>query len=249
MTTTTRVLTKVFKQVIEKPAKQRRQRIATAVAGFSGVLLILVGALITALAYEERNDQAYRFWNHFVSELGEVGVSRLAWVFNGSLILGGVGIVIFMVGLARLIPGWFRYVFSIAGLATGISGTLVGFFPMNQLQPHIQVAMQFFNMGLLAMMLFSLYVLFARQRTFPRWFVIPGILATTCFAAFLYFPTPGDSSGGLPITQALIITNRPDMWWLAIMEWSAVLAVLGWVLLVSLYLWGGVRAGVFTIQE
>ncbi len=220
--------------IVTKPTKQR---LATAAAGIIGVTVILLGALITALAYEGRNGQAYRFWNHFVSELGEVGVSRLAWVFNGGLILGGVCIVIFMIGVARLLPGWFRYVFAVAGLATGISGTLVGVFPMNRLQPHIQVAMQFFNMGLVTMTLFSLYVLFARGRSFPRWFLIPGILATASFAAFLYFPTPGDISGGLPTTQALIITNRPDVWWLAIFEWAAVGAVLGWVLLVSLYLW------------
>ena len=221
--------------------KSTKQRLATAAAGIGGVAVILLDALIAALAYEGREGQAYRFWNHFVSELGEVGVSRLAWIFNGGLILGGVGIVIFMIGVTRLIPGWFRYVFAIAGLATGISGTLVGVFPMNRLQPHIQVAMQFFNMGLLSMTLFSLYVLFARQRTFPRWFVIPGILATACFAAFLYFPTPNDVSGGMPTTQALVITDRPAVWWLAIMEWSAVLAVLGWVLLVSLYLWTQAR--------
>ena len=221
--------------------KSTKQRLATAAAGIGGVAVILLDALIAALAYEGREGQAYRFWNHFVSELGEVGVSRLAWIFNGGLILGGVGIVIFMIGVTRLIPGWFRYVFAIAGLATGISGTLVGFFPMNRLQPHIQVAMQFFNMGLLSMTLFSLYVLFARQRTFPRWFVIAGILATACFAAFLYFPAPNDVSGGMPTTQALVITDRSDVWWLAIMEWSAVLAVLGWVLLVSLYLWTQAR--------
>ena len=226
---------------MKKPVKQRRQRIVTAAVGIGGVVVILLGALITSLAYEGREGQAYRFVNHFVSELGEVSVSRLAWVFNGGLILGGVGIILFMIGLARLMPSWFRYIFGIVGLTTGISGTLVGVFPMNQLQPHIQVAMQFFNMGLLAMTLFSLYVLFARQRTFPRWFVMPGILATASFAAFLYFPTPDDISGGMPTTQALIITNRPDVWWLAIMEWSAVLAVLGWVLLVSLYLWTQAR--------
>lgn len=219
-----------------------RQRLATAAVGITGVTVILLGALISALAYEGREGQAYRFWNHFVSELGEVGVARLAWVFNGGLILGGVCIVIFMIGLARQLRGAFRYVFIVAGLATGISGTLVGVFPMNQLKPHIQVAMQFFNMGLLSMTLFSLYVLFARQRSFPRWFLIPGIFAAASFAAFLYFPTPGDISGGLPTTQALIITNRPDVWWLAIFEWAAVGAVLGWVLLVSLYLWVGARA-------
>lgn len=221
--------------------QKRRQRLATAAVGIGGVSIILLGALISALAYEGRNGQAYRFLNHFVSELGEVGVARLAWAFNGGLILGGVCIVIFMIGVARLLPGWFRYVFAVAGLATGISGTLVGVFPMNQLKPHIQVAMQFFNMGMLSMTLFSLYVLFARQRTFPRWFVVPGILATASFAAFLYFPTPGDISGGLPTTQALIITNRPAVWWLAIFEWAAVGAVLGWVLLMSLYLWTQAR--------
>ncbi len=65
--------------------QKRRQRLATAAVGIGGVSIILLGALISALAYEGRNGQAYRFLNHFVSELGEVGVARLAWAFNGGL--------------------------------------------------------------------------------------------------------------------------------------------------------------------
>ena len=61
----------------------------TSRAGLIGSGAIALGSLLTALAYHGRAGEAYSVLNHFVSELGEVGVAPLAWAFNTGLFLGG----------------------------------------------------------------------------------------------------------------------------------------------------------------
>ena len=106
--------------------------------------------------------------NHFVSELGEVGVSKLAWMFNTMLVLGGTCITLHILGLALQIRSWFRIILGVSGLITGVSAAMVGVFPMNNIQPHIKVAMLFFNMGLFTMTIFAIYVAFSRKQEYPR---------------------------------------------------------------------------------
>lgn len=71
----------------------------THICGFLGSAIIVLGSLITAIPYRGKEGESYSILNHFISELGEVGVSRLAPVFNASLIAGGVVLLIFVLGL------------------------------------------------------------------------------------------------------------------------------------------------------
>lgn len=217
-----------------------RQRLPTvsALAGLTGTAVLALGSLITALAYSGRKGEPYSLLNHFVSELGEVGVSELAWLFNGTLFVGGLCLTVFLLGLAAYMrAGWFSILFGLVGLVTGVSGALVGIFPMNNLVPHARVAMMFFNMGLVATLLFSLYVLFSRQRRFPKWMLAPGLLATAFFVAFLFYPQPA-TSGSIDIGEATrqLMANRPAVWPMAILEWGVLISILVWALVVSLYL-------------
>ena len=50
--------------------------------GIGGSLLITACMVITGLAYRGRQGEKYSIFNHFISELGEVGVSKAAAVFN-----------------------------------------------------------------------------------------------------------------------------------------------------------------------
>lgn len=131
--------------------------------GIFGASLVLLGVAISALFYVGRMDEPFTFRNHFVSELGEVGVSELAVVFNTGLFVGGLSLTVFLLGLAWLIKTRLGWVFAGLALITGISGTLVGAFPMNNLAPHITVAMSFFNMGQIMMLAFSIYLLFNKH--------------------------------------------------------------------------------------
>ncbi len=97
-----------------------------AFSGFLGPLVIAAGILISALGYSGVEGQAYSLRNHFVSELGQLGVSRLALVFNLSLVVGGILNTIFLTALALQVPGWPRYLTLLLGLGASICGTLVG---------------------------------------------------------------------------------------------------------------------------
>ena len=134
---------------------------ASSYIGQAGVLILLLSALMPAAFYIGRENETYSFLNHFISELGEIGVSPLAYIFNGGLILGGICISSFMLGMAIHIGGSWGLILGAIGLVTGISATLVGVFPMNQLEIHTAIANTFFYGGLLAALGYTLYVIFS----------------------------------------------------------------------------------------
>ena len=78
---------------------------ASSYIGQAGICIILLSALIAAASYVGKQNETYSFLNHFISELGEIGVSPLAHIFNGGLILGGLLTSFFMLGLATHISG------------------------------------------------------------------------------------------------------------------------------------------------
>lgn len=208
------------------------RRIAV-ITGAVGVGLIVLGSLLAALAYRGRLDEPYSFLNHFVSELGEVGVSDWAVVFNLGLIAGGLCLTVFMLALAVTLRHWFSLPFGLIGLVTGLSGALVGVFPMNDVDNHVTVAMTFFNTGWIATGLFALYVLLARKHAFPRWLAVPGLVATVCFVAFLQAATPGAESS---VDVLGVPEGRPDVWIVPILEWLVIASVLAWIALTALAL-------------
>lgn len=70
----------------------------TCLAGLFGVLVIVLGVLVSALVFVGDYGEPFSILNHNISELGERGVSELAWLFNASLVLGGLGLIVFMGG-------------------------------------------------------------------------------------------------------------------------------------------------------
>ena len=164
-------------------------------------------------------------------------------IARGGLLIGGVMLVVFLVALGRRIGGWLGALFGAVGLACGVCGTAVGAVPMNDLLPHIFWARSFFNLGLGTMLLFSLIALLGRPGL-PRRLALPGAVASLAFAAFLAIPQPTASAGGdiLGAVMAMLNSPRPTIWAPAILEWLAVLSVLGWALSVALSL-SGLRSG------
>ena len=205
-------------------------------SGVVGPLIIGLGIIISALAYSGNQGQSYSFLNHFVSELGEIDVSDLATVFNGGLILGGICNLAFMIYLASQFSGWIRYPLALLGAAAALCGTLVGVFPMNDLDRHIFVALGFFNLGLLVALIYSLIFLFKKDHPFPRWLAVPGMLNTAAFFIFNNFPPQFEEGIEFRDGMAGLFSNRPALIPLAVMEWIVILGILIWFLLLGSYL-------------
>ena len=191
-----------------------------------GVLIILLCVLITASFYIGRQNEAYSFLNHFISELGEIGVSPLAYLFNGGLILGGLFTSCFMLGMALHIGGSWGLCLGIVGLVTSITVTLVGIYPMNQLEIHMVTANTFFRGGLLVALVYSLYILCSRQPQLPKVTAIASGITMLAFALFLWF-LPASQEGSGSIVE--ILKNRPEIWALPILEWFVFLSVMVWI--------------------
>jgi|APSaa5957512622_1039677.scaffolds.fasta_scaffold10726_3 hypothetical protein len=209
----------------------------TAITGIIGAVTIILGSLISALFYNGRTNETYSFLNHFVSELGEVGVSDVPFIFNGGLIIGAFFLTLFLLGVAWLVRNWLGALFAVLALVTGISGLLVGVYPMNNIEPHITVAMLFFNTGQFTMLFFSVYVLFSKHPWFSKKLAIPGFITGIFFIVFLNMPS--STKGDVDIENAMLdlLYNRPTILPLAIFEWLIIAGLMSWVIYTCVHLW------------
>jgi len=210
------------------------------IPGLIGAGTIIIGALVTALFYHGSKGESYSFLNHFISELGQRGVSDLAWVFNICLIIGGIFLAFFMFELGVYIGRWYSYLAAAVGVVTGIAASLVGVFPMNNMDYHVPVAMTFFRGGLAAISLFTLIIIFDTRQKISRWLVIPGVITVAAFAIFLIMPKILGYSQG----KALSVPDiRPEFWLNPFLEWMVFFTILAWIITMSVYLINKSKSG------
>jgi hypothetical membrane protein len=203
-------------------------------AGLLGSTVIVIASVITAIAYSGIKGEAYSPLNHFVSELGELGVSELAPLFNLGLNVGGVGFVVFIAGLAVTRTGTLRVAYGITGVIAGIGGFFVGIFPMNDLGTHGAAALTFFLLGLVTVVLGSVDFWRAGDTRFPRWLAVLGAIDAVAFVAFLWL-LAGEAEGlGHP-------ADRVAIWPLTIFEWLLLVGILLWVFLAAATWWRATR--------
>lgn len=217
------------------------QRKLTSLCGLLGPVILVTGCAVTALPFHGEKGETYSLLNHLISELGVVGVSKLAAVFNGSLTIAGLIIAVFMAGLGRHLQTRLARAAAVSGVVSGILCSIVGRIPMNDLVPHLWAAFSFFSCGLLTVGLFSLVIARDEKKRLPRWLVVSGLMAFASFAAFLAYPlitrqTPVEI---VRVSQ----TARPDIWAAAILEWLVFITVTTWIVLVSVCLWAQKESG------
>jgi hypothetical membrane protein len=209
-------------------------------SGLLGSTVILVAVALTSLLYVGRQQERYSVFNHAISELGEVGVSRLANLFNGGLIVGGFIFIPFMIGLGLRLDSIWAKLGLLAGLGASGGCIAVGFLPMNRLEAHGRAAITFFRLGLVTILLFTMAIFAqpAGHTVVPLAANIFGGLAVSAYTVFLVLlsaqkPPLADTEempdpAGLP--------ERPRFWIVAIAEWTVFLTTLLWFLAVSLAL-------------
>jgi len=194
-----------------------------------GALIPLSTSLITALAYRGEDDEPYSPLNHFISELGKVGVSRLSWVFNLGLILAGLCMLLESISLGLMLDNLLGKIALGFGVISAISLAMVGLFPMNRRKPHGYAALAYFRSGLVMVILFSLAILFQKDETriFSRWLSLAGILPVTAFSTFLLMIQKAYKATEDPLATKDVA--RPKVWNLAIAEWSIFVTMLVWI--------------------
>lgn len=200
------------------------QRLAP-LAGLVGASVIGLGSVATAIAYSGTKGEGFSPLTHWVSELGQLGVSALSTVFNASLMFGGICFVIFMLGLGLVRRTWLAWIYAAIGVVAGVAGFFVGVYPMNFLDKHGLAALTFFNLGWIAVGLASIDFYRRPDPRFPRWLAIIGALTVVAFIGFLSVLLPLISSGaGLGAPDP-----RPEFWIVSTLEWAVLIGILAWV--------------------
>jgi hypothetical membrane protein len=209
--------------------------------GIIGIIILTFGFLIPSIAYTGEKGEAYSFLNHAISELGELGVSELAIMFNIFIFFGAIFALVFFIGLSLYIDNIISRIGGIIGVVSSLGGVFVGVFPMNFPGPHYIAAMTFFFGGMLTVFVFSLALLFDKEKKIHWIFSILGFIVALFFALFLFYPYAETYrvSGALSILYNLFY-ERPTFLLPFFFEWMTLITIMIWV---------GTLSIVFIIQK
>jgi len=203
------------------------------ILSLAGALSAILGSIIAGVAYRGQKGERYSLFNHFISELGEAGVSRLAWFFNLGLVLCGLCLIPAAVSLGLILPGVWAKLGMAAGIVTAVSIAMVGVYPMNKRTPHIRAAVTYFRFGLVMILLFTAAIaLQPEPARLPHGLWLAGLPAILAFSFFLLYSRISYKAPENPLT--LSETERPRFWTLAMAEWLLFLTTVPWFLAIAL---------------
>ena len=204
--------------------------------GLIGVVIGLIGVIVPSLVYRGTKGEKYSFLNHYISELGETGVSKLAWVFNLGMILSGICIIVASLSLGLVLPGFWAKAGLVLGVASGAALSLVGVFPMNKMERHFKAAVAFFRGGLLMVLFFSLAIVLqsGENPLLPRELGLLGMILVLAFGVFIGLMWSVRNQDHEALDTAGL--ERPKVWKFAISEWSIYFSFVVWILVVALVL-------------
>jgi len=203
--------------------------------GVAGSAMISAVILFAALTYSGRQSEPFSFLNHFISELGQLGVSRSAALFNAAMVVSGALFIPYCVGLGLHIGSLWSRLGTAVGVCAGVFCAGVGFFPMNNLPPHITTSLWFFRCGLGTTLLFGVAVLAQRgdRIRIRKHAALFSLAAVAAYGVFLALAGVRGIGGPNPMDPAAF-ANRPRLWLLAVLEWSVFFATVLWFLGVAL---------------
>ncbi len=204
------------------------------ISGYITVFITLLGVILPMVKYRGRDNEKYSILNHFISELGERGVSRWARVFNLSMFLSGFGVIICSISLGLGLPGFWAKLGLLFGVVTGVGMMMVGIFPMDNIKPHATAAVTFFRGGLLMVSAFSLAILFPPQDQviLPRLYGLVGLIPFAAFSTFLVLLW--NERDHVDQTLSPEGVRHPRVSKYAISEWAVFFSILLWTLVLSL---------------
>jgi hypothetical membrane protein len=206
------------------------RRIGPAV-GLFGSITLAATAVVAALLYTGTAGEAFSPLNHWVSELGEMRVSRMALLFNIGILVSGVCLAVFMTSLGIERGSRLAWLYVPIGIVSGVGGAFVGIFPMDSGGPHIPAALTFFVLGWVAVGLASIDLWRRPDPRFPRWLPWLGALTVLAFLVFLslYIPYLSYTGAGS--------ADRAPFQLVVVFEWLVLVGIIGWVFTAAMYWW------------
>ena len=199
--------------------------------GILGTLIIVLGIATSALRYQGKQGEHFSLLNHFISELGEVGVSRSAGLFNLGMILGGLILVPYMIGLGFRFASLTGWLGSAAGVVATLAVAAVGIFPVNNLPAHVRAAMTYFRSGLIMVFFFALAILFqpAGFHPIPQTANMLSVLAFLPYAAFLFLSGRRYAQNQVEALDPQMESERPRILLMTILEWAVFFTTILWL--------------------
>ncbi|TFH01192.1 MAG: DUF998 domain-containing protein [Candidatus Thorarchaeota archaeon] len=200
--------------------------------GIIGSIIGLVLILTPQLFYTGTMGESFSMFNHYVSELGELGVSEFAMMFNIGLMLAGILFIPFMIGLGLYLDNFIGKIAAVVGAFSALSIYLVGIYPMNNVVMHGITAISFFLSGLVMTVLWALAILVQKKVRIPKILSLGGFINAAIFALFLY--GSGEGFGAI----------RPEFSLRVTLEWAIYFAIVSYMFILALYVWRKERNGV-----
>lgn len=200
-------------------------------AGPAGVVILTIAIWIASMAYVGSSGERYSPLNHFISELGHTAESEASAVMNAGLLIGGPLFSLFMIGIALRFRGIVRPALLVGGALVGLSGGLVGIYPMDvDLARHALVAIGSFAGMLLMLAIFALATALAHPPVYPRWLAVLPAPAVICSMVFLYLLV----TTGLQVLAAPAGERAPVLL-ITVVEWGALIGLVIWVIAIVLW--------------
>lgn len=206
--------------------------------GILGTSIISLACLITGLGYRGPSGQRYSILNYFISELGGVAESELSLVFNSGILVGGILLAIFIFGLLFVFTTKLGKLACIIGIISAISGAFVGLFPYDvNIGLHALTAFTFFYGGMATMILLSISLAIDKNRIFPSYLIVLGVLGAVAFIIFNVAIGEFASVFSSDTIQGnfSIDAFRPYPFWsIAFFEWLCLISILIWMFFAAL---------------
>jgi hypothetical membrane protein len=172
--------------------------------------------------------------NLTISELGLAAASPAAALFNGGLLVSGLLLASFLLGLGRLYGSWPGACFAASGVATGLATALVGVYPVDH-PLHAVVGPTCFLSSLISVSSFLTMLIWPGAVALDRWLIAPSLLVILGIGIYMSLPLLLPD-GVNQIFAAPDPVLRPAFWIVAISEWCAFGLIIVWISSVAMAL-------------
>lgn len=203
--------------------KKRMKRIGTLSAitlALAGGIILITGIYLSKISYIGIHGETYSFLNYFISELGWRKYAPSSQYFNWGLVVSCVFCMPLFCALGCHIRTRLGYAAMLCGISMLGAGAAVGLLPADNPTPHIIAALIFFWLYLFTMVLFTMAFAPPWNKTPSIPMMIAGIVCCVVAVAFLVFLSGDrDIHAAVKAIKGLGNFQRPQIWWLAILEW------------------------------